>query len=392
MNVIEMHILVNTGSQKLNSDETGRPKTGILAGVPRGRVSSQCWKRAIRSMFNQLIGADAVQGVRTREISQYLQKHLLTVDRDEEEAIAVTIPFVDQVVGAMKTPKTKNGEACSETVAFVGYDELERMTDFVTRKFDDILLLHRSIEEAPKDKRDEAKKALKALFKTFSLGTQAADIALFGRMLAEHPRFSIEASCQVAHALSTNALVEEFDSFTAMDELRDREDHHGAGFMGTHGFTSNCYYRYLALDLDTLKSNLDDDEPLFRKAVRAFLEAVIKAMPSGQGNAFATPVRPSTVFIVGRNNGERASLINAFAAPAHKTHKKDLIQNSAEALDKAWAAEVAGFGTDGITGQVLFDQSGADFQHLNGESDGFRRDSIKEVIDVTMNWLTTEEK
>lgn len=44
------------------------------------------------------------------------------------------------------------------------------------------------------------------------------DIALFGRMLAGEPTLNVDAAAQVAHAISTHAIEDEFDFFTAVDE------------------------------------------------------------------------------------------------------------------------------------------------------------------------------
>ena len=43
---------------------------------------------------------------------------------------------------------------------------------------------------------------------------RSVDVALFGRMLAQVPGMNIEAASQVAHAISTHALDQDFD-FTA---------------------------------------------------------------------------------------------------------------------------------------------------------------------------------
>ena len=45
---IEFHILQSFPVSCLNRDDVGAPKSAIIGGVERARVSSQCWKRAVR--------------------------------------------------------------------------------------------------------------------------------------------------------------------------------------------------------------------------------------------------------------------------------------------------------------------------------------------------------
>lgn len=51
----------------------------------------------------------------------------------------------------------------------------------------------------------------------------AIDIALFGRMVADD-LLSTNASSQVAHAISTHAIETEFDYFTAIDDLKPKDN------------------------------------------------------------------------------------------------------------------------------------------------------------------------
>jgi CRISPR system Cascade subunit CasC len=48
---------------------------------------------------------------------------------------------------------------------------------------------------------------------------KAADIAMFGRMLADSPAFNMEAAVQVAHAITVHSSPVEDDYFSAVDDL-----------------------------------------------------------------------------------------------------------------------------------------------------------------------------
>ena len=56
----EFHMLKNYPPTNLNRDDTGAPKTCMFGNVTRGRVSSQCLKRAWRrsEMFREEIGEE----------------------------------------------------------------------------------------------------------------------------------------------------------------------------------------------------------------------------------------------------------------------------------------------------------------------------------------------
>ena len=50
---IEFHILQSFPVTCLNRDDVGAPKTAMIGGSLRARVSSQCWKRQIRLTMHE---------------------------------------------------------------------------------------------------------------------------------------------------------------------------------------------------------------------------------------------------------------------------------------------------------------------------------------------------
>jgi 20S proteasome alpha/beta subunit len=98
---------------------------------------------------------------------------------------------------------------------------------------------------------------------------------------------NVEASVQVAHALSTNALSEEFDYFTAVDDLSGET---GAGMIGDVEFNSSTYYKYLNVHWEKLVENLGGDVATARKAVLHCSKRQQQPNPP----ASRTPLRPST--------------------------------------------------------------------------------------------------
>ena len=50
MKLIELNIIQSFPVSCLNRDDVGAPKSAIFGGAMRARISSQCFKRAIRMM------------------------------------------------------------------------------------------------------------------------------------------------------------------------------------------------------------------------------------------------------------------------------------------------------------------------------------------------------
>lgn len=71
---------------------------------------------------------------------------------------------------------------------------------------------------------------------------KAVDIALFGRMLADSPKFNVEAAAQVAHAVTVHRAAVEDDYFTAVDDLNARDEDARSAHIGEQGFGAGLFY------------------------------------------------------------------------------------------------------------------------------------------------------
>lgn len=143
----------------------------------------------------------------------------------------------------------------------------------------------------------------------------AADIAMFGRMLASVPKYNREAAVQVAHAITTHKVVVEDDYYTAVDDLKTSVEDAGAGFIGELGFGSGVFYLYACIDRELLLKNLGGDAALARKAIEAFVEGFAKARPSGKQNSFAA-LALANYLRVEKGSQQPRSLAAAFFKPA----------------------------------------------------------------------------
>ena len=363
--IVELHMLQNFVPSCLNRDDTNSPKDCEFGGYRRARISSQCQKRAIRTFFDknqfQILRPENFSH-RTKRLADHVADMLAGEGRDRTASH-------DAVTAVLKSvfPKTaeKNGVVKTPYLVFLGRNEIEELKEVVVDHWDN--LVGKSVSE---NKISDVKKALVNKLD----GGKAADLALFGRMLADLPDRSREAACQVAHAISTNKVSMEIDYYTAVDDLKP-DDTEGADMIGTVEFNSSCFYRYANIDLHQLIENLGDDEELARKTVTAFMKAMIEAIPTGKQNTFAAHNPPDFIMGVVRRSGQW-NLANAFVQPARATGQGDLVANSVKALGEYWGRISRIFGVDTIQTNPYVWRDDAD---LPGLTDS-RVASVSELI------------
>jgi len=351
---VELHMLQNFAPSCLNRDDTNSPKDCEFGGTRRARISSQCIKRAIRTHFKKqnLLPEDQL-GMRTLRLLDELTGRLVAAGKDREQARRVAETAIKGWGLGLKD------DGKTQYLIFIGDGAVSSLAQSCVNHWD-ILAQVAPGEggEAGKEPSDKSKKStkkadkeavpkdLKKALEAILDGDKAADLGLFGRMLADLPDKNIDAACQVAHALSTNQVSVEFDFYTAMDDLSPKEET-GAGMMGTVEFNSACFYRYANIDFAQLTRNLGDDVELAQKTVEAFLRAAVAAIPTGKQNSMAAQNLPSLVFAVVRDRG-LWSLANAFVNPIRPGRDGGLVQMSITALEDYWAKLAAAYGEEGI--------------------------------------------
>jgi CRISPR system Cascade subunit CasC len=332
--IIELHLLQSFPVSNLNRDDVGQPKTATFGGTTRGRISSQSLKRSARLLFNQY-GLDPTEtAVRTKRLLHNAAEALVESGRDADEAPRVAAAALETLGFGLDQEK-----GLTEYLLFVGRQAVELLTEYCDDNWDELLAkaADKAKTRAANEKTNKAdtakpkkikpdKAALEAARRILD-ASRAADVALFGRMIADNKDFSVNAASQVAHAISTHAVVNEFDYYTAVDDLKP-EAEAGADMIGTVDFNSACYYRYANLDLGQLMTNLGQDEDLAARTARAWLHAFIDAVPSGKQNSMAARTMPDTLLGVVRERGAW-NLANAFLKPVTEA---DLMAASTERL------------------------------------------------------------
>ena len=293
---LQLHVLTAYGPSNLNRDDTGRPKSVIFGGVPRLRVSSQSLKRAWRTSDIFQSTLDGFLASRTQRLGEDLFRHLVDGGMDEERARSVARDIA-KVFGKLK-PATDRNPTFIEQLAFVSPEE----------RADAFALADRALagEELEAPNPDDVLRQTDA----------AADIAMFGRMLADNPRFNREAAVQVAHAITTHRMIAEDDYYTAVDDLksRDEPEHAGAGFVDVQEFGAGVFYLYLCVDRGLLLENLDGNRAVGDASIVALVEAAATVAPRGKQASFASHAR-AFYALAETGTAQPRSLAAAFLKP-----------------------------------------------------------------------------
>lgn len=382
--LLELHILQNFAPSNLNRDDTGSPKSCEFGGYRRARISSQAIKRAIRAEFKAgLLPLNNV-AERSKRFREVVAEHLVNSGREAETSMRVFDAALG-AIGILSETKGADDEArtLTEVLLFADRGQLVRFAAVCDEHWDALTDAYDKVWNKAKGKpgKDAAKKAVPAriadALKLALDGTQAADLALFGRMLADLPERNIDAACQVAHAISTHQVSGEFDYYTAVDDLKPG-DTAGADMIGTVEFNSACYYRYANIDIAQLTRNLGGDEGLTTDTVRAFLVASRDAIPTGKQNSFAARNAPSFIMTVVRPAGAW-SLANAFVNPVRPAGQ-GLIAKSVEALDKHWGELTSVYSAPAGASVAVVATGDADLPNLGGA----RVATFDELLERTM--------
>jgi CRISPR system Cascade subunit CasC len=358
----EIHLLQSFPPANLNRDENGMPKSTVFGGRPRARISSQCQKRAVRLYYQQYSDLDAVNFAnRSRSWLSKLKPLLMASDILEEKA-EIAAKLALKGLGADEDPKHPKK---TKTILFLGQTEIAAIASILIKNWDAIEPgLDGKTPEFPQDPNIN-----KIIEKSLAKNGKPGDVALFGRMMAALPSVNVDAAVQMSHAIGVNKLQQEFDFFTAVDDLSDTsdldaEEDSGADHLGETGYNSSTYYRFTVLDTKQLATNLGSDEQL-TAITQAFAEAFIRAIPSGYQNSFAAHSLPTAVMIVVRD-GQPISLVDAFEEPVAPTHQKSLLANAVSCLDSHWDDLNKMYGSQSIkfVGVVTRNHFNEDLDHL----------------------------
>jgi CRISPR system Cascade subunit CasC len=296
---IEYHVLQSFPVTCLNRDDVGAPKTTIVGGVTRARVSSQCWKRQVRLSMQQF-------GIQLASRTKHAESLFSQACQDAGADAAA----------AEKCGKKIAELLADDTLLFISTTEANAFALYAKEQ---------GFDESKLKDKELAKVAKKAL----DPAVDALDIALFGRMVAKAADMNVEAAASFAHAISTHKVSNEVEFFTALDDLQEEP---GSAHMGSLEFNSATYYRYISLDLGQLAQTLVADD--LKRAIAAFTQALFVAVPAARQTtqSGASPWEFARVLV---RQGQRLQV--PFEQPVKATHEGYLqpsIQTLKHYLDK----------------------------------------------------------
>ncbi|MBX6375974.1 MAG: type I-E CRISPR-associated protein Cas7/Cse4/CasC [Acetobacteraceae bacterium] len=316
---LQLHLLSFFPPANLNRDDTGRPKTAVVGGATRLRISSQALKRAWRTSEVFKAALNDHMGQRTQRLGEVIKAHLVERGVAEAEAVKVARQIVP-LFGKPKPEKDPNPTR-TEQLAFIAPEERAAALALAER-----IAAGEKITPKPEDVLRRA--------------DTAADIALFGRMLADNPDYNREAAAQVAHAITTHRVAVEDDYYTAVDDLKTPAEDAGAGFVGEAAFGSGVFYLYVSVNRELLERNLGGDKALAGTALAALAEAAATTAPRGKQNSFAAHGRAHYI-LAELGDRQPRTLAGAFARPVEG---EDLMDASIRALEEFRDAMDAAYG------------------------------------------------
>lgn len=321
---IQLHILASYPPSNLNRDDLGTPKTAMMGGVRRLRVSSQSLKRAWRESAHFKEAFADHLGIRTKEMGWQVYLALragrtladilaekdtepVNPEIDDKKAVAwaqaiggrfgkLKVLKKEQNAEKSNVEKQKKESLCVEQMVHFSPEEIAAIDDLIAK--------------ISKEEKEPTEEELELLREQNS----AVDIAMFGRMLAAYPSFNQEAAVQVAHAITVHKVAVEDDYFTAVDDLNRGVEDVGAGHVGQAEFAAGLFYAYVCINRDLLVENLNGNVALADSAIRALVETAAKVGPKGKQNSFAS--RAYASYLLAERGGQQPrSLAVAFLKP-----------------------------------------------------------------------------
>ena len=290
---VDFHVIQTVPPSCINRDDTGSPKTAVYGGSMRARVSSQAWKHAMRVYFQQNIPEEEL-GVRTKyvraKIADEIQNLNGMLSRNQCKELGGRSLGKGAARHKEKDKEKKQEDSYNkeelDTLLYISWKQIRELANLV---MDSITEDGSLGKEEEKELKEKAKLALR--------DNPSFEMVLFGRMVATDPSISYDAASQVAHSISTHTVHNEYDYFTAVDDLKVG-DSSGAGHLGTVEFNSSTLYRYATVSLAAFKEWVGNPA----KVIRTFAEAFIYSMPTGKQSTFANRTVPDAVYITIRED------------------------------------------------------------------------------------------
>lgn len=321
---VQIHMLTSYPPANVNRDDLGRPKTATLGGENRLRISSQCLKRTWRTsqVYQEAISDN--KGYRTREFGTAIKESLTT--GTPLPAVISDTPGGDD----RETVESDTAEEWTEQIAgqFGDLDGIQH-TQLVFVTPEEIQAVDDLLEVLIAEGREPEDEELDVLRDS----TRAVDVAMFGRMMADTPEYSIEGAVQVGHALTTHDVVVEDDYFSAVEDLNQYREDAGAAHLGEREFASGVFYLYTCVNRTQLEHVLEGRSDLAGDAIKALVKAMAKETPPGMKNSYGSSTFASYALVEKGSQQPRNFSSIAFLEPVQNgNYMEESINRIREAL------------------------------------------------------------
>lgn len=368
-------MLQNFPPSSLNQDEVKDPKQTNFGLINRGRISSQCLKRAIRENMRETLN-DQKFGVRTCRMPEIIGDKLLKEGVSEDIVTILKSRLTGFGNAANTEKKPKNGEYLTSQTMFLTTEDFAHIINIIK----ELLKTHTTKEDVEKI----TAKDLESLCTQNGYRELNIDVALFGRMITSNVFKDVDSAVQVAHSITTNKVVLETDYFVAMDDSGMKKDDVGADMIGITKFLGTaCYYKFICLNVKQLWNNLiGNDHPsraitttsiiktesILNKTIKEFVKAAVVSIPSGKQNSFAALTFPSCVVMeTHKSNGRVISYANAFESPVNIVEGEPISVTSEKRLKNHIDSMDRVYGNNGIKRYVLHTSEDVNWSNLEVE-------------------------
>ncbi|MER5866115.1 type I-E CRISPR-associated protein Cas7/Cse4/CasC [Kitasatospora sp. NPDC002040] len=333
---IDLTVLQTIPLSGLNRDGDGNPKSVVVGGITRARLSPQAVKRPVRRHIERALPAEAA--VRTRRLIHEIRDILVSEHWGEENTELAEFAALD--VFAAASGGMKVGSASDDDSAPGDGAKTKDPLATAALIYTPATTPARLATEAARF-RTEYENALKAGTGAKAKGggkskknTTIADpaamagwlaesngtIALLGRTLMEIGGADRDACVQVASAFTTHEAIIEVDFFVAVDDYAAATAGiPDVGQMGDSQQTNGTFVRYATINVRALVAAVDGDAELARRLCQAFIEGFVNTLPtSGQTNS-AVWTLPDLVHFAARDD-RPVNLSSAFDKPVRGGH------------------------------------------------------------------------
>ncbi|MFJ7280200.1 type I-E CRISPR-associated protein Cas7/Cse4/CasC [Kitasatospora sp. NPDC098663] len=331
---LDIHVIQTLPLSGLNLDGDGTPKSVVLGGVTRARISPPSKKRPVRKHIEQEFPDQEAE--RTRRLVHEVRDLLVRAEGWTEDlaTFAARDLFTAASGGHMSLGSSADDLQAKDplsTAAFIytPTTTAHRMADTAARRKHDYEIALKEAEAGTtKPQRATAKSKAKDEAGTVTdpadleglLAGANASIALLGRTLMEIDGAERDACVQVASAFTTHEADIEIDFFVAVDDYAAKtKDAPAVGLIGDRRLVAGTFYMFSTIDLQTFAEAIDNDHALAREICRSYIDGFIHTLPKTGQTSSAAWTMPDLVHLAVRTD-RPVNLSTAFDDPVTGRH------------------------------------------------------------------------